>query len=211
MFVDYYIHRSDVLPPMPECMYQYVFAANGVFVRAGRAGLAAMAPVAVTREPVRGLAVAAPYFNIARRMPAWMLEKMLLRAFDQGRKEILFYARSNPWRITIPAQVQSGGAVHPVDPYAGGPDTIMEIHSHHGMGAFFSAQDDREERSGFRIFAVLGRLDTRRPEIRVRVGIYGHFWEIPANWVFELPGFARDALQPEEAGEIEYVEVEDAA
>jgi hypothetical protein len=38
-------------------------------------------------------------------------------------------------------------------------------------------------------------------EIRVRVGIYGHFWEIPASSIFSLPrgmtdSVMRDALPP---------------
>jgi hypothetical protein len=53
------------------------------------------------------------------------------------------------------------------------------------MSADFSGMDD-EAQQGFRVYAVVGRVLTS-PEIRVRVGCHGYFWEIPANWVFEMP------------------------
>jgi hypothetical protein len=49
---------------------------------------------------------------------------------------------------------------------------------------------------------VIGRLSTR-PSILVRVGIYGHFWEIPAAWVFQVPPGVSDELYAE--SEPEYV------
>ncbi|MGD2184454.1 hypothetical protein [Lusitaniella coriacea] len=60
----------------------------------------------------------------------------------------------------------------------------MEIHSHHHLPAYFSAQDDTDE-SGCKIYGVLGTIFTR-PALRLRVGLYNRqFWEIPTNWAFE--------------------------
>jgi hypothetical protein len=81
-----------------------------------------------------------------------------------------------------------------VDPFAGGPSTVIEVHSHHRMGPFFSSTDDAEERAGFRIYAVIGTQPSR-PSILVRVGIYGHFYNIPACWAFDLPAGVSDALK----------------
>lgn len=74
----------------------------------------------------------------------------------------------------------------------------IEVHSHHTMAPFFSATDDRDE-IGFKIYAVIGRLDTR-PAILCRVGIYGHYQEIPASWVFEIPAGIEDELEARYAG-----------
>jgi hypothetical protein len=60
------------------------------------------------------------------------------------------------------------------------------------MEAKFSPTDDEEE-TGFRIYAVMGHIYTE-PVIRVRVGIYGHMWEIPALTVFDRLGQFKDAL-----------------
>ena len=61
---------------------------------------------------------------------------------------------------------------------------VAEFHSHGSSRAFFSATDDRDEQ-GFRIYGVVGRLDTDRPELSLRVGVYGHFAPVEWSQVFE--------------------------
>jgi hypothetical protein len=64
------------------------------------------------------------------------------------------------------------------------------------MAAYFSHTDDADERSAFRLLAVLGRIgEEQEAEIRVRVGMYGHFWEIPSDLVLERPLDLFDALE----------------
>mgnify|MGYP000858271742 CR=1 FL=1 len=58
------------------------------------------------------------------------------------------------------------------------------------LAAKFSGTDDADE-VGFRLYAVIGRLPDKS-EIRLRVGVYGQFWEVPASWVMELPEGLRD-------------------
>jgi hypothetical protein len=60
------------------------------------------------------------------------------------------------------------------------------------MSAFFSDTDDAEE-NGFRIYSVIGKLKNNYLEIKVRVGLFGYFWNIPADSIFELPYFFTDA------------------
>jgi len=74
---------------------------------------------------------------------------------------------------------------------------LLLIHSHHGMRPEFSRADDADER-GFRLYGVIGNLP-EKPEIRMRVGVYGYFWEIPASWALELPDSLMDC---NEEGEI---------
>lgn len=193
MFVDYVFARPGGLPPMPEgLLYQYVVGANGVFVRAWRPGMAAMIPVMAPGK-LRGLAEVRPYFHLEQAVPLSITARMFERAYFTGEREVLFYlsggarSRGERWTLTIPEQVQTGSSVRPVDPGAGGSDTVIEVHSHHRMSAFFSTQDDREEQTGFRVFAVIGGLGRKRPQLRARVGIYGHFSEVPVGSVFTLP------------------------
>ena len=57
---------------------------------------------------------------------------------------------------------------------------VAEFHSHGTSRAFFSKTDDGDE-LGFRIYGVVGRLDSDRlPELSLRVGVYGHF--APLDW-----------------------------
>lgn len=210
MIVNYQFAIHETRPPRADCLYEYVVGSNGIFVQARRPGLSARIWVAPTLTPLRGLLEVDPFVKIDQRVPEHLLDQMFVRSFYQGNKEILFYLKSNPWRVTAPRQVQSAGGVRPVDPFEGGTDTILELHSHHHMSAFFSATDNRDEQSGFRLFAVIGDLQSARPTIRARVGIYGHFWEIPAGWVFDLPGYARDAA-PEYGRTLRYERMESYA
>jgi len=105
--------------------------------------------------------------------------------------EVMFYLDTvqGEWRIWQPKQNQSRVAIQ----YA--PEhSLVEIHSHHTMDAFFSTTDTSDQQ-GFRIYAVLGRITTT-PTLHVRVGVYGHFWEVPAGWIFDLPDNIRDFNDP---------------
>jgi PRTRC genetic system protein A len=65
-------------------------------------------------------------------------------------------------------------------------DAILEVHSHHAMRAYFSATDDRDE-TGRRVYGVLGRLDSPRPELafRMATGCNPHAIEpVPFGQVF---------------------------
>lgn len=203
MFVDYIFAKPGGLPPMPEgLLYQYVVGANGVFVRAWRPGMAAMIPVGNFLN-LRGLAEVYPYFHLEQAVPLSITARMFERAYFTGYRECLFYlsggarSRGERWALNIPEQEQSASSVRPVDPGAGGSETMIEVHSHHQMSAFFSRQDDIEEQTGFRVYAVIGGLARRRPQMRARVGIYGHFWEIPAGMVFRLPEGLIETIEEE--------------
>ena len=75
----------------------------------------------------------------------------------------------------VPPQVGTATTLAYVPP-AG---VVAEFHSHGTSRAFFSATDDRDEQ-GFRIYGVVGRLDTPLPELSLRVGVYGNF--APLDW-----------------------------
>lgn len=47
--------------------------------------------------------------------------------------------------------------------------------------------DDADEQ-GFGLFGVLGRLNQGRPEVSLRVGIYGYFFPLPWGAVFDGDG-----------------------
>ena len=86
------------------------------------------------------------------------------------------------YRLVVPPQTGTASSLA-YRPPAG---VVAEFHSHGSSRAFFSATDDRDEQ-GFRIYGVAGRLDTPLPELRLRVGVYGHF--APVDWpqVFSGP------------------------
>ena len=86
------------------------------------------------------------------------------------------------YRLVVPPQAGTETSLA----YRPPASVVAEFHSHGSSRAFFSGTDDRDEQ-GFRIYGVMGRLDTPRPELRLRVGVYGHF--APLDWpqVFSGP------------------------
>ena len=203
--VNYLIVRDDALPPIqPGVVYEYVLAANGVFVRGRRDGLEATIPIAHFRDEnnVRGLAAVEPSVCLLYpRVPARLLDAMLIRA-RQSRDdehnliEILFYltfdADAARWHMVAPPQEQGYARVIPLDRHSvDAAHALVHAHSHHNLEPAFSRADDVED-TGFRISAVLGHLSTR-PTLRVRVGIYGYRMDVSAWTIFEESPEVQDA------------------
>jgi PRTRC genetic system protein A len=186
MIVNHIFAKNAQLPPIADgVLYEYVAAGNGLFVRAQRPGLAAM--VRIGNIGMRGLADVQPYCMVERRVPMRLFSWMLTRAYQVGHNEILFYLTgARPWTVNVPMQKVSSAGVIPLS-YDAGADTLIELHSHNFMDAFFSATDTEDEKSGFRVYSVIGRLNSPHPQIITRVGIYGHFGAVPSMNVYEMP------------------------
>lgn len=199
MLVEHIFAESPKLPSLPDgILYQYVVASNGVFVRAARPGLSVMRRLPSLYEPIRGLASVDSYFKLDYPLvPQNGVIEILKRSLSASPQEILFYLAPPhvptwPWAMIVPRQVRSAGSARPVDP--DNPfrqAALIELHSHHSMDAHFSPTDDHDE-TGFRIYAVVGNINTAHPHISVRLGVYGHFFEIDAGQVFDLPYFVKD-------------------
>lgn len=204
-FVTYNVLEGDNLPPVaPAVLYQYWLTGSGIYLRAWRAGIEVFMPVA--KGEVRGLARLEPYLKmeyppigndlleraveLSRQAKDWLgrpVEKLFHFSWDTGQSQ---------WRLEIPAQIQSSCRVRPLEsgPGSSYERAILELHSHNLMPAFFSQTDNRDESRSFRLFAVIGRLFDEQPQIRVRVGVFGHFWEIPASRVFFKPDWLSDCV-----------------
>lgn len=185
--------QGDSLPEFDAGLCEYIYAANGLFRRAQRRGLEAMIPAAT---PTRLVTTLEPYARLQLpRVPMQLTQEI----FDTSRRqciqsgefiEVLFYLCWNDeqgWWLHTPPQAQGATWVFATNTSAQSAyvNALIEIHSHHWMDARFSPDDDRDE-VGFRIYGVLGRI-FERPEIKLRVSVYGDWWEIPASAVFELP------------------------
>ena len=193
--VDYRLLRTPDPPPITAQLYEYVLAGNGLFVRGRREGLTACLPLAPAE--VRGLPWLAPGIRLGYPLiPAGAVEKMLDISRSACRDgeivEALFHLEFQVdvgrWLLHIPPQDGRPGHVRPTEtgPGSSFARALVEVHSHHRLPAYFSPTDDADERSGFRIYGVLGSIFTR-PVLRLRVGLHGYLWPIPPTDVFELP------------------------
>ena len=189
MFVNHIYATSTELPPFSDTLCEYITAANGVFVRAKRPGLEAMLPVCLNFTlAIRGLSSLTPYVRLeAGPIPepviAWAQDSMAQAA----PRELLTWVNwADGYIGAAPEQTTTTNRCKPLDPFDPlGQTALLDFHSHGLEKPFFSTIDNRDERQGFRLFAVAGGFP--HPSILVRVGIYGHFWQIPPEWVMELP------------------------
>lgn len=185
-------------------MYNYEVFEDGVYLSAAREELEVSFPIGPCL--VRGLAQSSgPLFDFKLpRVPVELVGELFYQAeeFGQFGLETLFYLSwsqllpwTKGWQLLQPEQERAAISCRPLEGQASSQRAIVEIHSHHRMAAKFSQVDDADEQ-GFRIYGVVGRLD-KQPEIRIRIGVYGYFWEVPAHWVLELPDGVKDCVEEE--------------
>ena len=181
--VGYLVNHPGGLAGVQGIGYDYVLGSEGVYVQSRSAHLVARVPVAPCT--VRGLAPVAENLQLTHGpIPAQLFELGLGWFQDAPDTERLFAVRwdGRAYRLVVPPQAGTATRLAYLPP-AG---VVAEFHSHGGSRAFFSAIDNRDEQ-GFRIYGVVGRLDAPLPELRLRVGVYGHF--APVDWpqVFDGP------------------------
>jgi hypothetical protein len=214
----HFARRGGHLPPVDESLWlDYVCGAGGVYARGRRPGLEVCMPVASAR--VRGLAGVEPYVQWGfPRLPARFLDRMVGASvarcadaptealfhltYDEERRYHFAQPHSKVmdfhlgWHLEYPEQHATDQRVRPVHQGTGSSEAraVIEVHSHVDGEAVFSEVDDADEGGlSFRVYAVLGRIFDR-PEIRCRVGLFGHFMEWTAAEFFELPDGVRDRV-----------------
>ena len=179
----YLVNRPTGLAGSQGIGYDYVLGAGGLYVQSESANLTAR--IAVAPAAVRGLAPVLEKLTLTHGpIPAHVFDlglSWMLAAPDTER----FFALGwdgHAYRLVVPPQEGKGSSLT----YRPPSGVVAEFHSHGRHRAFFSATDDGDEQ-GFRIYGVLGRLDTARPELTLRLGIYGHFAPLDWRQVFDGP------------------------
>ena len=181
--VGYLINHPAGLAGVHGIGYDYVLGSGGVYVQSRSPHLTARLPVAPGE--VRGLAPVTEKVDLTHGpIPAGLFGMGLRWFHDDPGTERLFAVRwdGRAYRMVVPQQAGTATRLA-YQPPAG---VVAEFHSHGGSRAFFSATDDRDEQ-GFRIYGVAGRLHTDRPELSLRVGVYGHFALVQWSQVFDGP------------------------
>ena len=181
--VGYLVNHPSWLTGAQGIGFDYVLGAGGLYVQSESAHLTARVPVAPCE--VRGLAPVAEKVELTHGpIPAGLFELGLRWFQDDPSTERFFAVRwdEDAYRLVVPPQEGTATSLAYTPP-AG---VVAEFHSHGRSRAFFSATDNKDEQ-GFRVYGVVGRLNKYRPELSLRVGIYGHF--APVQWpqVFDGP------------------------
>lgn len=173
--------------------YQRIHATNGVFIRAKRPGLHVVIPEADSAQEAISMQMA--FAGTISLQPRVMIENKL----SPGELGVIYrnfihslpnerLAWVAPAGVLFPAQKMSPGSVKAVDPFDPKIEHVLfDVHSHNTMDAYFSSQDNKDESRGFRVYIVIGRVGTTYPQIRARIGAFGHFMNIPIETVADLP------------------------
>ena len=161
----------------------YVLGSGGIDVQSQSAHM--VARVLAAPGSIRGLAPVTEKLQLAHGLiPAYLFE-LGLRWFQEPPDTERFFAvrwDGDAYRVVVPEQAGTTASLT-YEPPAG---VVAEFHSHGNGRAFFSGTDDRDEQ-GFRIYGVVWRTGDPKPELSLRVGVYGHF--APVQWpqVFDGP------------------------
>jgi PRTRC genetic system protein A len=198
-------HIATEAAPLPPASpgITWVWGGDGIYKRGVNAEVSILVPVAPT-PPVPGLARLLPtlaYTRWRRRIPGQILVALLAHARRVCRQPSgLLLAREQQYLVThedgvLHARVPPQDATAARIRYAPGDAPILiDLHSHHQMGAYFSPIDDADD-TGLGVSAVIGRIFDDHPEIALRLCCYGHRCRVPAGLAFDHLGPFRDTYQ----------------
>ncbi|MDD4986252.1 MAG: Mov34/MPN/PAD-1 family protein [Dehalococcoidales bacterium] len=183
--------------------YNYILARNGVFIEASGPLLSARIPVAECE--IRGLAPLEPgitltYGSIPVRFWELALDTFLA---EPDRERYVAITGIAGYHLYVPPQDRKKAKVT----YAVQDRVVLDLHSHGHGGAFFSVQDNEDEK-GLKLYGVVGRLNAT-PVVLLRVGVYGYFYTLSWKDVFDgtLSGAAEYDEERETIPEVSEVDL----
>ena len=161
--------------------YDYIMAANGLFLQAENENITAR--ICIAHSQVRGLEKTTEKVELRHGpIPAGLIIEGA-RWMQQTPAQERYFAilwKTNRYQIEKPAQIGQSSKVE----YQTTRNAVAEFHSHALHTAFFSATDDKDEQ-GLRVYGVIGRLDLPDPQMLMRLGVYGYFHELKWHQVFD--------------------------
>ena len=158
--------------------YNYILGAGGLYVRAENPLI--RATICIAPAEVRGLVPVEEKIDLVHgKIPRRLYELVLSVLIAEAREErYLAITWNNGYHIACPPQIGTVASVE-YEPLQG---TVLDIHSHGGMPAFFSGTDNRDDQ-GMRFSMVLGKL-AEAPEYLMRLTVYGYYADIDFDEVF---------------------------
>ena len=160
--------------------YDYIMAADGLFIQARNAHLAAT--VCIAPQVVRGLVPLEENVQLLHgKIPMYFLNLALsVLCIKPDIEQYLALTWQSNYSLSIPSQSQTPASVT----YETLPGTMLDIHSHVGsVPPHFSGIDDHDEQ-GFCLYAVVGDLRNLCPTVELRLGVYGYFMPLEKEDVF---------------------------
>ena len=161
--------------------YDYIFARTGVFIRARNPLL--RATLCISPAEIRGLFPLDEEIEFTHGKIPHALYDLAISALmiNRSLEQYLAVTWDGRYHLTTPTQSREPAEVR----YERVGSTILDIHSHGAMRAFFSGTDDADEQ-GLCLYMVAGRLDTFLPQVEMRLGVYGYFAPVTKSEIFDV-------------------------
>jgi len=179
--------------PITAPLYEISIAQNGVFKRSRRREMTAVLELSAFAVKIPELAVEEARVELAEKIPALIFAEILAHARNSTdatnfTENLYAVCRDNEsggyfWKEI--SRSRSFGSTIARDDDTAYQQAVLEIHTHPPGCRAFSSQDDRDESGKFRLFGILVDIHSVQPAIRLRVGIYDSFWEIPVETIAE--------------------------
>ncbi|MGI8641416.1 MAG: hypothetical protein ACR2MG_15900 [Pyrinomonadaceae bacterium] len=181
--------------PITAPLYEIVIAQNGVFKRARRLEMSASVELSSFNIKIPELAVGAASVELTEKIPAKIFTEILAHARNSTSREnftenLYAVCRGGErggyfWKEVSGSRYFGSTIARDDDPAY--QNAVLEIHTHPPGCCEFSTSDDRDESGKFRLFGILVDIYAAKPMMRLRVGIYDSFSEIPVETVTGAP------------------------
>jgi PRTRC genetic system protein A len=179
------VPRHEPFQPLQHNGHRFLAAADGLWLEARRPWLYLCWPLASQTK------VAMPYGRLETKLEVVPVLKQIFDQFIDMAQEacplecaawVVWNEHTKEQRLLpMVATSATTGSVHFDRPrLAEGEHLLLDLHSHGRLDAFFSGQDDRDDRGEFKLSGVLGRLHRE-------IGVVGKF-RLCANGLYvKLP------------------------
>lgn len=193
--------------PITAPLYEIVVARNGVFKRAKRREMTASIELSAFTVEIPELAEGLARVELTEQIPARIFEEILRHArnstdaanFTENLYAVFLNEETGDYAWEEVSSSRSFGSTIGRDDSLAYKSAILEIHTHPTGCRRFSEQDNCDESGKFRLFGILVDIHEPNPFIRLRVGLYDSFWEIPLETVSTaLPENLTDLVQQEQ-------------
>lgn len=188
-----FLFASD--QPITAPLYEIVIAQNGVFKRARRREMNAVIELSAFAVKIPELAIETARVEIIEKIPVRIFEEILAHArnstsvvnFTENLYAVCRDTETSNYFWKEVSRHRLFGSTIARDDDPAYQNAVLEIHTHPPGCREFSGQDDCDERGKFRLFGILVDIHSDNPAIRLRVGIYDSFWEIPVEFLTDAP------------------------
>jgi len=181
--------------PITAPLYEIVIAQNGVFKRAKRREMMASVELSAFTIKIPELASGIAMVELTEKIPARIFEEILAHArnstdaanFTENLYAVFWNSETCNYAWGEISRHRNFGSTIAIDESPAYQNAILEIHTHPPNCRNFSGQDNADESGKFRLFGILVDIHSAKPLIRLRIGLYDSFWEIPVETVTGAP------------------------